>query len=230
MKVRSRNYISAIRKKFEKLEEYKKLDKKGVRFAQLDEAKNILRELQMETLSIERELTDLFDMNNGVDIVARNKERALARLEKDPNFTKTADGFTYLYKGVTLRKNGRDILIGDILYNHSGGFTNENYRRKDYVVCAHPHIYSGSACYGEYDKIINRMSREGHLDEMINVIRDFLFSYNPDSIFLSLDRWDSEFTYLDCGCLEGECECEEEEYSSDNVWDEEEEYEEGEPL
>ena len=127
MKVRSRNYISAIRKKFEKLEEYKKLDKKGVRFAQLDEAKNILRELQMETLSIERELTDLFDMNNGVDIVARNKERALARLEKDPNFTKTADGFTYLYKGVTLRKNGRDILIGDILYNHSGGFTNENY-------------------------------------------------------------------------------------------------------
>jgi len=104
MKIRNRNYISTIRKKFEQLELYKKRDKQGERFNQLDEANNILIELQMETLAIERELTDLFDFNSGVDIVARNKERAFAKLEKDPNFTKTADGFTYLFKGVTLNK------------------------------------------------------------------------------------------------------------------------------
>lgn len=225
MKIRNRNAISDIRKKFERLEEYKKLDRKGERFTKLDEAKNILRELQMETLSIERELTDLFDMNSGVNIVERNQQRALAKLAADPNFTKNVGGFTYLFKAITLRKNGKDILIGDILYEYRGyhHFYNENYRLKNTLRCAHPHIYNGSPCFGQYDRIVHRMEQAGDYDEMVNTIKDFLFSYNPDSVFLSLDRWDSEFTYLSCGCLEGECECYNDDYEDEEEEEEDEE-------
>lgn len=227
MKIRNRNAISAIRKKFEQLEQYKKLDRKGVKFSQLEEAKNILREIQMETLSIERELTDLFDMNSGINIVERNQQRAFTKLATDPNFIKNVGGFTYLFKTVTLRKNGKDILIGDILYTYDNyhSFHNDNYKLKNSVRCAHPHIYNGSPCFGQYDRIVHRMEQAGDYDEMVNTIRDFLFSYNPDSVFLSLDRWDSEFTYLECGCLEGECECD---YYGDEEEEEEEDEEYGE--
>lgn len=223
MKIRDRNAISAIRKKFEQLEQYKKLDRNGVKLSQLEEAKNILREIQMETLSIERELTDLFDMNNGINIVERNKQRAFTKLASDPNFKKIGSCFFYQFKEVKLRKNGKDILIGDILYTYDNyhSFHNDNYKLKNGVRYAHPHIYNGSPCFGEYSRIIDRMEGAGDYDEMVNTIRDFLFSYNPDSVFLSLDRWDSEFTYLECGCLEGECECD---YYSYEDEEEEEEW------
>lgn len=214
MKIRNRNYISAMRKQIEQLENYKKEDKKGNRFFKLDEATSIIRGLEFELLQIKNELTSLHNKNSGINTRALNIERAVEKLKQKygERFSVEEDTYTVKFPTLHLNRNGKDLLIGDIelefdFYNIS--FLNPKEKVIDNVTYQHPHIKDNYACFGKFNTYIYKSISDGHLDVAVELIWEFLNTYNELSPFLKLSYWDPSIEYCEeCGNLQGDCECE----------------------
>lgn len=223
MHIRNRNAISAIRKKYERLEQFKKDKKNGVPFTQFNEAKALIIDMSLELEQIKREIYELHDLENGVNRYQRTIEAELAALQNDPRATIEHDTslykwrVRYKYPAVHIKHNGENIFIGDFdayLFIRDSApyssinlsFTNDNWRQKPGSgrKYEHPHILDTGACLGDFYNQLYRFQRSGHISEMLITIGEFLTSYNPNSIFISVDYWKDR--YLDCGCLNN-CEC-----------------------
>lgn len=223
MHIRNRNAISAIRKKYERLEQFKKDKKNGVPFTQFNEAKALIIDMSLELEQIKREIYELHDLESGVNRYQRTVEAELAVLQNDPRAT--IEDYRhinrwmirYKYPAVHIKHNGENIFIGnfeahlfirDITPYGSVNltFTNDNWRQKPGSdrKYEHPHILDTGPCLGDFYYRLISFQRAGHVSEMLINIGEFLTSYNPDSIYISVDYWKDH--YLDCGCLNN-CEC-----------------------
>ena len=228
MKVRNRNYISTIRKKFEQLEDYKKsYVKNRTPFTQLGEATSLIRELEFELNQIRGELVSLHNVCSGIDNRLATLEESEKRLAEKfgDKFIVNDNNYKITYPELYLERNGRKLLIGVItvsIYKHyfSLEFSSNTPKLQNGSRYEHPHISHGSPCLGAFNTFMRRAYQQADLVTLSDLIWEFLNSYNESSTFLKLSYWDDQIRYCEgCGYLEEDCECREDE--EDDFEDEE---------
>ena len=226
MKVRNRNYISTIRKKFEQLEDYKKsYIKNRTPFTEIDVANSLIREVEFELNQIKGELRNLHNTCNGIDnrlVALEESEKRLAEKFGD-KFIISEDGYSITYPELYLERNGRKLLIGVLTAvikksYFSINFSSNNPKSRNGGRYEHPHITYGTPCFGSFDNPIHRAYTQADLFTLSDLIWEFLNSYNESSTFLKLSYWDNEIRYCEgCGYLEEDCECREDEEDEDLI-------------
>lgn len=218
MKVRNRNYISAIRKKFEQLEDYKKnYIKNRTPFTEIDVANSLIREVEFELNQIKGELRSLHNTCSGIDnrlVALEESEKRLAEKFGD-KFIISEDGYSITYPELYLERNGRKLSIGVLTAvikkgHFSINFSSNNPNSRNGGRYEHPHITYGTACFGSFNTPIYRAYTQADLFTLSDLIWEFLNSYNESSTFLKLSYWDDQIRYCEgCGYLKEDCECDE---------------------
>ena len=63
----------------------------------------------------------------------------------------------------------------------------------------HPHVRQNSLCEGDGQAPIRKALQQGRLLDFFLLVRQILDTYNPESAYASLDRWDNSLSCGDCG-------------------------------
>lgn len=226
MKVRNRNYISAIRKKFEQLEDYKKnYIKNRTPFTEIDVANSLIREVEFELNQIKGELLSLHNTCSGIDnrlVALEESEKRLAEKFGD-KFIVSEDSYSITYPELYLERNGRKLSIGVLTAVIKKGyfsisFSSNNPKNRNGSRYEHPHITYGSPCLGSFNTPMYRAYDQADLFTLSDLIWEFLNSYNESSTFLKLSYWDDQIRYCEgCGYLEEDCECDTEEIYGEDL-------------
>lgn len=164
----------------------------------------------------------LIDTNNRVNDIFNSEavQKFYNGCVKATKFYELVDGHTdsipFVIPNVEIELPKSKVKMGDyvihfrhdttgikICDNRTQKYSNSSFK---YI---HPHIsIGGFPCLGNLEQPIQRLMQAGEITQTLRMLKDYLSSYNPDSVYHNINNFIKDNTYcLECGNLVKKCEC-----------------------
>lgn len=148
----------------------------------------ILRKVK-EFSMISGELTNLTNSKDKVGLFIEDKIKEILKLTVVKKVDLDENGIFVDFGDIHIKQGAKEYYIGNITCSISPNkitFDNLNNKKKTYV---HPHINSGSPCFGSYATDIYKMLADLNLSKLVFTIAQYLRTYNHQSKYHDLELW-----------------------------------------